>query len=156
MGEYLSDIELLRNKMESLERRADKFHKRMNEKDPVTGASRYGTNTAKRVTSFLERYEALGIGMEMIETGNNDNSNSSNSSNNSNSSNDKQHQKASSKPYKSSKNPKTNTIIKKKYSLKGKRLPNKLKLMKMHYNHPKFKSFKKMLKLQNGSVLKMN
>jgi len=48
-----------RDKVLSLQEKADKFRKRLQEKDAITGATRYGEKTALRVSTLLSNYEVL-------------------------------------------------------------------------------------------------
>jgi hypothetical protein len=59
LEEVLQQLELLRDRLQSLEPKAAKFRKRMKEIDPITNAPRYGEKTMSRVKAFLETFGRL-------------------------------------------------------------------------------------------------
>eukprot|EP00586_Coscinodiscus_wailesii_P006307 CAMPEP_0172481024 /NCGR_PEP_ID=MMETSP1066-20121228/6548_1 /TAXON_ID=671091 /ORGANISM="Coscinodiscus wailesii, Strain CCMP2513" /LENGTH=375 /DNA_ID=CAMNT_0013242913 /DNA_START=91 /DNA_END=1218 /DNA_ORIENTATION=- len=57
--DVLFSIESLDHQLKVLEDRTNRFRKRLNEKDPITGAARYGEKTTNRVKTLLQTYDAL-------------------------------------------------------------------------------------------------
>lgn len=58
-NEILLDLDLVRNGVDALQSKIEKFEKRKNEKDPVTQQPRYGQNTITRVETILNAYADL-------------------------------------------------------------------------------------------------
>merc|ERR1712151_416263 len=54
-----ASISTWKYKVLSLQEKADKFHKRLQEKDPITKATRHGEKTALRVKNLLSNYDEL-------------------------------------------------------------------------------------------------
>lgn len=55
----LESLQSIKERLQSARPLMDKFHKRMQEKDPITNKPRYGAQTAIRVQSLLARYKEL-------------------------------------------------------------------------------------------------
>lgn len=57
--EALAKLESLLKDIEDLQPKTDKIRKRMNEKDPITEAPRYGEKTMKRAILYCQRFDSL-------------------------------------------------------------------------------------------------
>lgn len=58
-SEALQSLEMIKNKLGNIQELMKKFHKRLNEKDPITNKPRYGTKTAERVQLMLQKNNEL-------------------------------------------------------------------------------------------------
>mmetsp|Transcript_24340 Transcript_24340/g.36104 ORF Transcript_24340/g.36104 Transcript_24340/m.36104 type:complete len:344 (-) Transcript_24340:37-1068(-) len=65
--ELLTLLQTIRSSLEGeLKTKIEKFRRRLAEKDPITGAPRYGTKTAERVRALSELYDQLVAAIELL------------------------------------------------------------------------------------------
>mmetsp|Transcript_5905 Transcript_5905/g.7233 ORF Transcript_5905/g.7233 Transcript_5905/m.7233 type:complete len:269 (-) Transcript_5905:64-870(-) len=68
MKQVLRSLNDMSRNLVSLTDRMDKFRKRMNEKDPITGKTRYGPSTFARVGKMLDCYASLSMSIDICFT----------------------------------------------------------------------------------------
>lgn len=66
LADVLLALTSLHDRISSLEPKLVRFRKRLQEKDPITGAPRYGENTFVRVTNLLNTYDALSTAVSTV------------------------------------------------------------------------------------------
>ena len=64
----LSQLKALQASIENLQSKMDRFRRRLNQTDPVTGNPRYGSNAAARVTKLLANNDQLQFAMSALQT----------------------------------------------------------------------------------------